>query len=1137
MSRKTHLVFSFLLAISIASCLWCQSFFGAIQGDITDASGALVPGASITLTNTKTGEKVSAVSDANGSYAFLTLLPSTYQMTVEKQGFSKFVQANVTVHVQSSLRLEAQLQPAGKAEIVQASTEAPLLQAEDATLGQVIADRSVDEMPLNGRNVYNLVALSAGVVPQGGAEGYATSNIFAWGNYSIGGGTANWNASIIDGAPVNVNYANLTALVPTQDAIQEFKVQTSALGPEYGHFTGGVINMTTKSGTNQFHGSAWEFLRNKVLNANDFFSNRSGIPRGAFTQNQYGTSVGGPIVKDKAFFFFSWEGFSLRQGQTYTYTVPTPAMLGGDFSQLTPLGVKITDPTTGQQFMGCGGTQPNVICPNRLNTSALNLMRLDWPAPTNSNVTNNFVQSTSGGVNANQYNARVDQRIGGKQSVFVRYTGWKSDGLAMNLGNRFFRAPQNWFSQQLVAGDTLTLNPSTIVDLRAALFRFTYDAKPPTAREFNFSKQLGWPASLQNQFFIPLPPSIYSSTLFFSLPNQVLNDQNTSFSFAPSITKISGKHTIKAGTDLRKNYFNYLQSWSSGVFFAFGTNTGYPTSDLAIGLPTQAQAVQVHKPASLEAYQAYYVGDSYRATKKLTLLYGVRWELPSPWTERHDLQTSFFPNRPNALVPNYLGNVELVNSPGNPGRYASEPHRLLFAPRAGVAYSLDPTTVIRSGYGLFYIPLDGEISFSPNFDPVNSATTTVFPTATNGYNFSNPWPNGVNQPPGRSPSFQTATLGQQLYTIQHSFRYGYNQQWNVSVERQIGARSSITAAYAGSFGVHLPVPGGVGEQINPLPESARKQAEAQAAAHQPVTIMQPVANPFYGLVTVGSLAGPSIPAGQLLRKYRQFSAIQDSSGFDRASRYNSLQLSFEHRFEGGGTFRAAYTYSHVSGSSDTTSAWLESGGIGLSTGAQDPNNIRAEWSQSAFDTPHRLVLSFVLDLPFGKARRFASHLPSVPNALVSGWSIDGVVTFQSGFPLVFNAQATTISSVFGGGNPRPDVVAGCQKGISGSATSRLDEWFNTSCFSQPGTFSYGNEPRVDPDLRAQGIDNWNVAACRNFSITERIRLQFRSEIFNVAHRVQFGPPGTTVGTPGQFGVVTSQTNDPRLVQFAARLNW
>src|SRR5262249_48028223 len=312
-----------------------QTFYGSIVGTVADASGGAVPAATVTLLNLGTADRRTMASDETGNYQFVNLVPGQYRIEVEKPGFRRFSRDPITVEVQSVVRIDIPMQVGDVSQTVEVTVQTPLLQTEHASLGQVVESRKVLEMPLNGRNVFGLVALVPGVVP-GGQSGTTPTgtNPFAWGNYQIGGGQSNQSAAYIDGAPINASYANLTALVPTQDEIQEFRVQTNNLGPEFGRLAGGAINLTTKSGTNSFHGSTYEFFRNRVLNANTFFNNKGGVQRPAFSQNQYGANLGGPIVKDKTFFFYSWEGFRLRQGASYTYTVPTDAMRAGDFSAI-----------------------------------------------------------------------------------------------------------------------------------------------------------------------------------------------------------------------------------------------------------------------------------------------------------------------------------------------------------------------------------------------------------------------------------------------------------------------------------------------------------------------------------------------------------------------------------------------------------------------------------------------------------------------------------------------------------------------------------------------------------------------------------------------------------------------------------
>jgi hypothetical protein len=317
------------------SLLFCQTFYGSIIGTVTDSTGGVIAGAAVAATNTGTSERRTAASDASGIYRFVNLIPGQYRIEVEMAGFKRFVREPITVEVQSAVRIDAPMQLGNITETVEVTTQTPLLQTESTTLGQVVERQIVQDMPLNGRNVFNLSALVPGVVPGGQSMANPSMvNNTGTNNYQIGGGMANANASYLDGAPLNINYSNTAAIVPAQDVVQEFRVQTNNLSAEFGRFAGGVINLTTKSGTNSFHGSAYEFLRNKVLNANTFFANKNGVPRSPYTQNQFGVTLGGPVIKDQTFFFAGYEGFRYRTGVLNLSTVPTADMRAGDFSNL-----------------------------------------------------------------------------------------------------------------------------------------------------------------------------------------------------------------------------------------------------------------------------------------------------------------------------------------------------------------------------------------------------------------------------------------------------------------------------------------------------------------------------------------------------------------------------------------------------------------------------------------------------------------------------------------------------------------------------------------------------------------------------------------------------------------------------------
>ncbi|MDQ1472644.1 MAG: hypothetical protein QOJ99_4124, partial [Bryobacterales bacterium] len=429
-----------LVLVALTSApLPAQTFYGSIVGTVSDASGSTIPDSAVTLTNSGTAERRTAQSNADGNYEFVNLVPGRYRVDIEKTGFKHLTRADIEVQVQATVRVDGVMQVGDVGQTVEVTAQTPLLQTETSSLGTVVDERKVQEMPLNGRNVINLVTLVPGVVAQGQALTNPTGqNIFSFGNYQIGGGIAGQNATFLDGAPLNVAQGSLIALIPTQDAMQEFKVQTNSLGPEFGRFAGGVINLTSKSGSNGFHGGAYEFLRNKILNANTFFNNSSGKPRPAFTQNQYGTNIGGPIKRDRTFFFFAWEGFRQRQGSPYLLAVPTVQQRAGDFSNtrtasgaLIPVYDPATNTCTSSANCGTGTIRTqfpgNIIPANRLDPAS-KIMSTYWGQPNSpglqySNL-NNYSNNASIGGGNDEYNTRIDHSLSDKQRLFGRYSYW-----------------------------------------------------------------------------------------------------------------------------------------------------------------------------------------------------------------------------------------------------------------------------------------------------------------------------------------------------------------------------------------------------------------------------------------------------------------------------------------------------------------------------------------------------------------------------------------------------------------------------------------------------------------------------------------------------------------------------------------
>jgi hypothetical protein len=1142
--RLVNLVCLLLLA---TATLQAQQTSGSAVGTVTDNTGAVVSGATVTLTDVDTGDHRTATTNSNGDYQFVNLIPGNYKVDIENSGFKHFIRTNVVVQVQGSTRVDAALELGNVSETVQVTSQAPLLETQQATVGQVVAGRAVTELPLNGRNVFNLLALSPGVVPQGGTQASnavsgMNGNGFSTGNYQISGGIPNTGAEFIDGAPINNGYINAIAYIPMQDSIQEFRIEANAIGPEFGGTTNGVVTMVTKSGTNGFHGSAWEFLRNTVLNANTFFSDQAHLKRPVLIQNQFGGAVGGPIKKDRIFFFGAYEGIRAAIGSTTTYSVPTAAEEAGFITSSTP----VKDPG---QFNASGVFVPsapgtvfpgNIIPANRINPTSAAMFQW-WAPPNGPGTLNNYSVNATTKPSLNQYIARLDWDASQKQRIFGRYTYHHSlSPSALPYG--YLPNPSTGHNavQSVVLGDSYTASPTTILDFRLSYFRDT-SFTGATGIPFDLAFT-GWPAATIAQLGAsccgPVIPRVAVSGLSVNGGSgQQIFVTEENYAISASETKILGRHTIRFGGEWRRAPNNYGQTNSTNVE-AFGfTNafTGNPFASYLLGLPQTTETELALIPASVTYYGGVYVGDSFQATNKLVLNGGIRWEYPGYWTERHDRQTVFLPNETNPLAGptglNLPGNVVLVNTPAYPHRTNLLPHYDLFSPRLGLAYRLTESFIIRSGFSLLYAPTANlQQDAQPYQAPINLAFTILNGTTEPTNSFSNPFPGGVLQPVGRSPNYLSVIQGQTVTTNIANEPSTYAEQWNLDIEKDLGHQTLVDIAYVGNHGVHQQLPAGLndnGQGLDQIPDQYLSLGSA---------LLNPVPNPFYGLLTSGNLAGPTIPAGQLLRPYPQYFNLSNAANTAAGSNYNALQTKIEKRFAQGGTLLATYTFARDFGTADTQTGFQEAVQPGE---VQDWNNLQAEYALLSYNVPHRFVGAYVLDLPFGKGRRFLGNQGGIVDKVVSGWGVDGITTYALGFPLIFTAQPTFISQQFGAGTPRPNVTAGCNKNVPGNAVARQHGWFNTNCFTQPSNYGFGNEPRSDPALRTQGIANWDAALFKGTAITEQINLQFRAEAFNLFNRVQFGQPNTVCcsNSNASFGVISSQLNLPRVVQFALRLSF
>ncbi len=1204
------------VATALPLILQAQSFYGSVVGTVTDSSGAVVPGANVTVTNTGTNIASKVQTDAGGKFSVVNLVPAEYKVTVSKANFKTFERRGIPVQVGSSVRIDAALSVGNTTETVEVTTAAPLLQTDSSTLGQAIEGAQVQQIPLNGRNVMNLIALAPGVVPTGGAmgsvglnQGTRTAGGTGWGDYQIGGAIQGQSGNYIDGVANNLLGGNVLALVPTQDAIQEFNVASSNAGAEFGRYSGGVVNMTTKSGANAWHGSLWEYNRNRDYNANDFFSNRAGSPRAVYTQNQFGASASGPIKKDKIFFMFTWETYKALTGNLTPTNVPTLAMQNGVFANglpADPLGKCTIAPYTGQTVNGMtfptGGSyitnlgQPGCGDPTNL------VMKQFYPLPNSTLAASNWFLTTPLGQSHTQYNGRVDYNLSSKQRLFARYTYWSpvdsphNEFLDTGYKNATSGNGTTWpthdgkasyFTTQAVVGDTITLNPTTVLDLR---LNYVRQYAPNLAESTNVDEsQFGTNfATLGSQMNVHIMPAFNASGGTYNLynmgnyPNDGITWYNT-YGISASLSKMMGAHNIKIGAELREMDQSSV-SYNGGGSGSFSYNNSAWMKDewanFLLGYSTAGTFKTALETAAYTYYKGFYVTDTWQATRNLTINAGLRYELPGAVAERKNRAVVLLPTTadPNTGI---TGTLSMVASSLYAGRTTLAPEHNLFAPNIGFAYRASASTVIRGGYGISYLPNDISGGWNPNGAYVNGASatwsnptnTTPVPLQTNlatvitnggvpaspgRYATASSQPTQFMSGPGGSansyiaglPSLVSKTqfLNKSITGAVPTQPYPYTHHWNAAISHQFKGNLMVEVSYSGLKGTNLPESGN--HNLNALPDTYDTMGAA-----------------LKNTATCASANGLSLTAGQCLRPFPYFNGVSDSLGYFARENYRAVMARVEKRMGAGGVLIANFTRAKNMGNTDTQNGFVESksvtqGGSG-NGGVQDWNNIEGEYSLISYDVTNRAVISYVLSLPFGKGKKYANNLSTAGNLMASGWTLNGTTIFQSGFPTFLTSSNGGQLGNYGGGTLRPMIIPGCNKVIGGSGLARVNAggWYNVNCFAAAGQtllpngsnspfsaaggatnldyfngYQFGNESRVDSSLRGDGQKNFDVSFGKSTTIYERASFDLRFEFFNIMNRVQFAPPGPTIGT-ASAGTVSYQVNKPRQIQLSGRINF
>ncbi|MDE0105012.1 MAG: TonB-dependent receptor [Bryobacterales bacterium] len=1131
---------------------------GSVVINVLDQSGAAIPGASVTLTNEATEQSLGAESNEQGLARFVSVRPSSYSLAVTSEGFRQYQQTGLIVHVAESINVTAEMEVGAVTEVVEVVGAAPLLQTESGELGQVVEERRIRELPLNGRNPFTLAALAPGVAP---GQNFG-NNPLLLSNLGINGGRGGATEILIDGSsatvPENSPGTYATAVMPSVDRIQEFKVQTNSFSAEFGRTAGGVMNVVIKSGSNEYHGSAYEYVRNSRLDANNFFLNRAGRDLGVFQRNQFGFTLGGPVIRNRTFFFGGYEGLRQRIQQTRAATVPVADQLGGDFSTtLNRAGrpVTIYDPfSTRPNPDGSGSIRdpvPNNSIPaSRIDPVAARAVAL-YPAPnlpgTGPARINNFIAAGSGATDDDNLDVRVDHRYTDRHTTFFRWSYRDYGDVRPNFygtigqpGAAAIPRP----GRSAAWHHTWTIRPNLLSDI-SVNYSDLFTRRQSHSFGTNINDTLGLPRELAalsdnrglTTFVVPGFGALGESFLArFRLQ---------SYGLQYKLSWVRGQHTLKFGHETRINRTHFFQGQDPAGQFNFSpafTQGPDPTRGSAIagnsmasllfgtpasGFATHDEAISTHSP-----YVAWYVQDDYKVTSTFTLNLGLRYSLDWPRSERYNRLSVFNPVVSSPLAvpayPDLKGGLEFA---GVDRKAQFELDRNNFSPRLGFAWRALPETVLRGGYAIFFPPPavtaagtlggGGVAGFSSNSAFVSSLDGGLTPNDS----LSNPFPNGYTLPPGSSQGL-LSFAGHNFQTNNIFDRNPYVQQWNLNIQHEIARSLLLEVGYTGAKGTGL--------SVNFASPNMLREEELRLGS----SLIERIDNPFFGVITDPSspLSKSTVARNQLLRPFPQFRNISLEKGSYASSIYHALQVRVDRRFANGFTFLMSYTASKLIDDSSTSGTGL----LPPYAFIQQWHNRAAERSLSVTDVSQRFVFSSLYELPFGRGRRYGASMSRLANFLVGGWQVNGIWTLTRGTPLILvNAQDNSGALGSPGlgepGTQRPN-NNGQSAGRSGPIVDRLDEYFNTSVFSQPEPFTFGNVARTMPDLRRPGVVQIDFSVFKDFSVTEDMAVQFRTEFFNLTNTPIFGAPNTRFGT-GAFGVIGRQANTPRQIQFALRLTF
>jgi hypothetical protein len=1164
-----------LIAIAITALSFpvaAQEFRGTLSGSVADPTGAQIANAKIVITETHTGTKMESISDSAGQYTIPFLAPGDYDITVTKEGFKAAVRKAVHVGSGDHPVIDVKLDIGNTTQSIEVVADASLINSENASVGQSISTKEVEDLPLNGRTPLVYASLSIGVLATGQPSLIHPFDSGAAAGWSIGGTPSQTNEILIDGSP-DATWDGRLAYSPPTDAVQEVRVKAFDSDAGFGHTGGGTLNQVLKTGTNSLHGSAWEFNQPNTLIANNFFNNKAGLGNPVTHYNQYGVTAGGPMWipklyngRNKLFWFFAWEGLKDNQPGTAFFTVPTEAERRGDFSGLLALGsqYQLYNPFTATLSGTTINRTPftgNIIDPKLINPIAQAYLKF-MPLPNIAGQAGGFNNyGSTASVGLDQYNnelGRLDYNMSARNRMFfdVRVTDYSQtkNNYFSNISTGSILTRNN---TGLSLDDVFTINATNVLDVR---FNFTRmnEAHPSPSAGFDpttlgFPSYLGAAAQLQQLPNLAFASNNNMTPLGTSGAN-LLPSQSGQF-FATWIA-IKGNHALKFGVDLRQYNLNVFSPANSAGAFSFSANSwvkasssasstvvlGQDVAEMLLGLPTSGSFDLNTSAAYYEHYGAVFAQDDWRIRKNLTVNLGVRFEYDAPYNEKYNrtvngfdttstnplsaAATAAYNAHPISQIP--VGSFQVLGGlkySTDGSLYNQQSHPI--SPRIGLAWSperMHNKTVVRAGFAMFVQPVSitqlaitGAYSTNPILQQYGFSQTTPYTPSNNSFltpatTISDPFPTGFKQPTGSSAGLGTFA-GQTVTLIAPDIKDAYSLRWNFGFQHSFTPNTLLEVIYMGNHGVHLPV---FVTQVNGIPS---QYLSTLPTRDQPVitALTASVANPFSGLATAQN--GTTTTPSQLLARFPEFpvgtgtfgTGVIENNAPAGSSFYESLNVRFQKRFSGGMTFIGNYIHSKLI----ERLVYLND---------SDP---APEKRISPFDHPNRFVTALVYELPFGQGKRFLSGASHWQNLLVGGWGLNSVYTYQTGAPVTWVNGSTT--------SPGDYVYFGAP--ITFDNRNANSVAINTSAFDVKAADQFQFHIRTFPttisNLRLDGINEWSPSISKRFLFTEHSALQLRMEAYNVLNHPVFGPPNTTA-TNAAFGTITTQANKPRIIQLGAR---